>query len=172
MGPVSAEIDIDVPRERVFEELTDLARRPGFTDRFLTGFHLTRLDSTGVGAGARFRVAVPLRSIWMDTVITELVPPHRIVEHGRGGRSNRIPTRTVWDLQEEPGGLTRVRVSHWTEPSNPVDRALEVLSGNSFWVERGWRDSLRTLRERLEADAGPAAAVSVAGGSRYATGIP
>ena len=56
MGPVSAEIEIDVPRERVFAALADLAARPSFTDHFLSGFHLTRIDSAGVGAGARFRV--------------------------------------------------------------------------------------------------------------------
>ena len=51
MGPVSAEIEIDVPRERVFAALADLAARPSFTDHFLTGFHLTRIDPAGVGAG-------------------------------------------------------------------------------------------------------------------------
>ncbi len=56
MGPVSAEIEIDVPRERVFAAIADLARRPSFTDHFLDGFHLTRIESSGVGAGARFRL--------------------------------------------------------------------------------------------------------------------
>ncbi|HET7574281.1 MAG TPA: SRPBCC family protein, partial [Solirubrobacterales bacterium] len=67
MGPISAEVEIDVPRERVFALLADLAARPSFTDHFLTGFHLTRLDSAGVGAGARFRAEGRLRSVWMDT---------------------------------------------------------------------------------------------------------
>jgi hypothetical protein len=172
MGPVSAEIELDVARERAFEELADLSRRAAFTNHFLTGFHLTRIDPVGVGAGARFRAASPLRSVWMDTFIAAMDPPHRIVEHGRGGRANRIPARTVWDLRGGPGGLTRVRVSHWTEPSNPVDRVLEVLSGTAFWAERGWREALRRLRDRFGADAGPATRLEVAGGSRYATGIP
>jgi uncharacterized protein YndB with AHSA1/START domain len=172
MGPVSAEIEIDVPRERAFELLADLAERPSFTDHFLTDFHLTRIESAGVGAGARFRVRSPLRSVWMDTAIAELEAPHRIVEHGRGGRANRIPTSTVWDLREGPGALTKVRVSHWTEPSNPVDRALELLAANSFWEERGWREALRRLRDLLEAGGPSAARVALAGGNRYATGIP
>ena len=57
MGPVSAEIEIDVPRERAFEAIADLAAAL-FTDHFLSDFHLTRIESTGVGAGARFRVRV------------------------------------------------------------------------------------------------------------------
>jgi uncharacterized protein YndB with AHSA1/START domain len=172
MGPVGAEIEIDAPRERVFETISDLARRPSFTDHFLSGFHLTRIESSGVGAGARFRVASPLRSVWMDTAIAELKRPHGIVERGRGGRGNRIPSTTVWELTEGTGSLTRVRVSRWTEPSNPLDRALELAAGNSIWEQRGWREALRRLRDQLErGDAAPAPIV-VAGGNRHATGIP
>jgi len=171
MGPIRAEIEIDVPRERVFETIGDLAARPSFTDHFLSNFHLTRIDSSGVGAGARFRVEAPLRSVWMDTTIVELDEPHRIVERGQGGRVNRIPTNTVWELEEAPGSLTSVRVSHWTEPG-PVDRRLEVLSAASVWQERGWREALRRLRDALESDAPGGERIAVAGGNRYATGIP
>jgi hypothetical protein len=148
MGPISAETEIDVPRERVFATLADLARRPSFTDHFLSGFHLTRIESAGVGAGARFRVEAPLRKVWMDTTIAELDEPFQIVERGRGGRANRIPTRTVWELTGGPGSLTRVRFSHWTEPG-PVDRGLELLSAGSVWRPRRRRRRLR-LREPRE----------------------
>jgi uncharacterized protein YndB with AHSA1/START domain len=172
MGPVTAEIDIDVPREEAFAAISDLARRPSFTDHFLTDFHLTRIESTGVGAGARFRVRSRLRSVWMDTTVAELEPPHKLVERGRGGRVNRIPATTVWEILEAPGGLATVRVSQWTEPSNPIDRALEILSGNARSYERGWREALRRLRDQLESGAGAPPALVLAGGNRYATGIP
>lgn len=172
MGPFGAEIEIDAPRERVFATIADLARRPSFTDHFLGGFHLTRIESSGIGAGARFRVASPLRSVWMDTAIEELEPPHRIVERGRGGRANRIPATTVWELTEGTGSLTRVRVSHWTEPANPLDRALEAVAGNSVSAQRGWREALRRLRDQLESDQAAPAPVAVAGGNPHATGIP
>lgn len=172
MGPFGAEIEIDAPRERVFATIADLARRPSFTDHFLGGFHLTRIESSGIGAGARFRVASPPRSVWMDTAIVELQPPYKIVERGRGGRANRIPSTTVWELTEGSGSLTRVRVSHWTEPSNPLDRALEVLAGNSLSGQRGWREALRRLRDQLESAEAAPAPVAVAGGNPHATGIP
>lgn len=172
MGPVSAEIEIDAPRERVFEALSDLAGRPSFTDHFLAEFHLTRLESRGVGAGARFRVELPLRSFWMDTVIAELAGPHKIVERGRGGRGNRIPTMLVWELTGAAGSLTSVRVSHWTEPSNPFDRAVEMLAGNSVFVQRGWDEALRRLRDQLEGERPTATPLTVAGGNAHATGIP
>lgn len=171
MGPISAEIEIDVPREEAFAKLADLAERPSFTDHFLTDFHLTRIDSEGVGAGARFRVKAPLRKVWMDTTILALEEPFRIVEEGRGGRANRIPNHTVWELTDAAGGLTAVRVSHWTEPGH-LDRALELLSAGSVFQARGWREAMRRLRDGLESDEPASERIAVAGGNRYATGIP
>jgi uncharacterized protein YndB with AHSA1/START domain len=172
MGPVGAEIEIDAPREQVFATIADLARRPAFTDHFLTDFHLTRIASSGVGAGARFRVASPLRSVWMDTAIAELEAPHRMVEKGRGGRANRIPSTIAWELTEGAGHLTKVRVAHWTGPSNSLDRALELATANSVWERRGWREALRRLRDQLESAEAAPAPVAVAGGNAHATGIP
>lgn len=171
MGPVSAEIEIDAPREQVFANLLDLSARPSFTDHFLTDFHLTRIDPVGVGAGGRFRVKGPLRSVWMDTTIVSVEPPFRLVEQGEAGRGNRIPNHIAWELTEAPGSLTCVRVSHWTEPA-AVDRALEVLSGGSISLERGWRRALRRLRDNIESDQPATERIAVAGGNRYATGIP
>lgn len=171
MGPVSAEIEIDAPRERVFATLLDLAARPSFTDHFLTDFHLTRIDPVGVGAGARFCVKGPLRKIWMDTTILSTEEPFRIVEEGEAGRVNRIRNHTVWELKDGPGPLTTVRVTQWTEPA-VLDRSLEILSAGSVWLGRGWREALRRLRDRLESDQPAAERVAVAGGNRYATGIP
>jgi uncharacterized protein YndB with AHSA1/START domain len=171
MGPLRAETEIDVPREQVFETLADLARRPEFTDHFLSGFHLTRIEATGIGAGARFRVEAPLRSIWMDTTIVELDAPFRIVERGQGGRVNRIPTHTVWELTEGPGSLTSVKLSFWTEPGH-LDRGLELLSAGSVWQERSWREALKRLRDGLESGVWEGSRIAVAGGNRYATGIP
>jgi uncharacterized protein YndB with AHSA1/START domain len=171
MGPVSAEIEIDAPREQLFAVLADLSLRPSFTDHFLAGFHLTRIEPVGVGAGARFRVDVPLRKVWMDTAIVESDDACRIVEQGEGGRNNRIRTHTVWELKTGTGSLTAIRVAHWTEPTL-VDRPLELLSGGSIWVGRGWKRALQRLRDNLESEQPAVERIGVAGGNRHATGIP
>jgi uncharacterized protein YndB with AHSA1/START domain len=172
MGPVSASVEIDVPRQRVFEEICDLSRRPSFTDHFISDFHLTRIEPSGRGAGARFRFTVPIRGIWMDTTITEAEAPLRIVEHGKGGRVNRIPSTTVWELLEGPGSLMTVKVAFWTEPSHPVDKILDLVGGASMWHERAWREALNRLRDRLESGAASQDRVAVAGGNAHVTGIP
>jgi uncharacterized protein YndB with AHSA1/START domain len=172
MGPIRAETEIDVPREQVFATIGDMAARPSFTDHFLSDFHLTRLEPRGIGAGARFRIQAPLRKVWMDTAIVEQEEPFRIVEQGHGGRVNRIRSNTVWEMTQDSGLLTKVTVSHWTEPTNRLDRALELASAGSVWQERSWREALRRLRDMLESDQPRAARIAVAGGNRYATGIP
>jgi hypothetical protein len=172
MGPISAEIEVDAPREAAFALISDLGRRPTFTDHFLTGFHLTRIDSRGLGAGARFRVGAPLRSPWEDTTLVELDEPFKIVEQGAGGRSNRIPTHTVWEIEPGRAGMTLLRVTHWTAPTHPIDKLVESLSWGAHFQRKGWKQALRRLRDILEADGPAGERIAVAGGNRYATGIP
>jgi hypothetical protein len=168
MGPVNAELAIDVSREDAFDFIGDLSNRPAFTDHFITDFHLLRIESTGVGAGARFRFTAPPQAIWMDTTIIELERPQRISERGRGGRWNRIPSATEWELIAGPGSLTTVRVTYWTEPSHPLDRLKEVLGGASIWYGRDWAAALRRLRDLLESEEGPGRRP---GAAAYATPI-
>ena len=172
MGPISAEVEVDAPREAAFELISDLARRPNYTDHFLTGFRLTRIESRGVGAGARFRVEAPLRSPWEDTTIAELHEPNRIEERGLGGRMNRIPNRTVWEIEPGRAGMTRVRVTHWTTPKEPVDKLVEALSFGAHFQQKGWKKALNRLRDILEEGGPGGERIAVAGGNRYLTGIP
>lgn len=170
MGPVNAEVAIDVPREVAFDFVADLANRPAFTDHFVSDFHLLRVESTGVGAGARFRFFAPPRAIWMDTTIVELERTQRVSERGSGGRWNRIPSATEWELIAGPGPLTTVRVTYWTDPGNSLDRLKEVIGGASIWYRRDWATALRRLRDLLESkgrDGRPA----MAGGSGYSTPV-
>ena len=162
MGPISVSAPIDAPREDVFEFLCDLANRPSFTDHFLAEFRLERIESAGVGAAARMRVAE--RGIWMETVIEELSPPHRILERGRGGRWDRIPTTTAWELVEGPTPTgCEVTVRFVTEPSHPLDRARELLGVERFY-RRQWARALSRLRKILESGGRPAR-LEVAGGA-------
>lgn len=151
MGPVSAEIAIDAPRERVFAILADLSNRPAFCDHFQRSFRLQRIDPAGIGAAARFHVEAPFFHFWMETVIAGLEAPHLIVEDGSGGRIDRMPVGTAWELTEAPGGMTAVRVSFWTEPARALDRFKDALMP-AGWHRRQWRRALGRLRDLAEAD--------------------
>lgn len=172
MGPVRAEIEIDAPRERVFEVISDLALRPTFTDHFISDLRLSRIESTGVGAAARFRLFVPPQALWMETQITHVEAPHRLSERGRGGRGNRLASATEWELTEGTGPLMSLRVVFWTDPNHPLDRAKEAFGISSVWYRRDWQQALRRLRDMIESGAPDGARIGVAGGNRQTTGIP
>lgn len=162
MGPISVKKPIDAPRERVFEFLCDLANRPAITDHFAREFRLQRLESSGVGAAARFRVTGP--ALWMETVIEEVSPPHRILERGRGGRLDRIPIATSWEVVESGARGCEVTVTFQTEPSQALDRLRERLGAERFY-RRQWSLALSRLKELMESGRPPSRVV-VAGADR------
>lgn len=152
MGPVSAEITIDAPRERVFGVLSDLSKRPAFCDHFQHAFRLQRIDPVGTGAGARFHLEAPFFHFWMESVLVTIESPHLILERGKGGRVDRMATGTSWELTEAGGGMTAVRVSFWTEPTRHLDKLKDRLMP-ARWHRRQWQRALTRLRDLLEGDA-------------------
>lgn len=150
MDPVNVSIVVARPREDVFAYLLDIANHAEFTDHFLADWHLTRTDTVGRGAGARFRVKAPLqRFSWMGVSFVEVDVPRRIVEAGRGGKFNRVRTLTIYTLEPAAGGSTRVELSVETEPASVSDRLLEALGGRR-WIRRQNQRALRRLRAILE----------------------
>ena len=150
MEPFTVTTTVARPREEVFDYLADIANHAEFTDHFLKDFHLTRVQSYGRGAGARYRVDMPLnRFPWADTTIVELDPPYRLVEQGRAGKYNRIKVNTEYRLLEGAGDTTRVELTSETEPALVTDRLLEKL-GARGWLRRQNRRALRRLQALLE----------------------
>jgi hypothetical protein len=161
VGPISLTVSIDAPRERVFDFICDLGTRPGWIDHFASEYRLVRVESRGQGAGARFRVDAPAGVRYMETVIAEADRPFRIVEHGRGGRLDKIAIRTVWELEEGP--TTTVRLTFWTIPPSAFDRVREM--GRTRWWKRRWSKALRRMQAIIESgDAVPR--TEVAGADR------
>jgi uncharacterized protein YndB with AHSA1/START domain len=155
---------ITAPRERVFDYLADIANRSEFSDHYLVDWHLTRIDSVGRGAGARFRVKVPCnRFSWADITLVEVQRPHRIVEVGRMGKNNRIRTLGVYELVPGATDTTRVRFTLQTQPHTLSDRLTEAL-GARGWTRRKSNRAMRRLRAIIERGEGRGPRVTVAGG--------
>ena len=162
MDPITVSTTIAKPREQVFEYLADIANHPEFTDHYLTDWRLTRENSYGSGAGARFRVKAPLsRFSWADMTFFELQPPFRIVERGRGGKFNRIRMLGTYTLLDGPGGTTKVEYTLETQPVMLSDRLQEALGGRA-WSRRQAAKAMRRLRSILEEDRGRGRRASVA----------
>lgn len=162
MDPVQASIVVDSARERVFDYLQDIANHSQFTDHYLVDWRLTRTRSVGVGAGARFRVKAPgNRFGWAGVSIAEVQRPHRIVEVGRGGKSNRIRTLGVYELAPGAGGTTRITFTFQTEPEKLSDKLMEALGGR-IWIKRQNAKAMRRLRAIVEGQKAGGARVTVA----------
>ena len=149
MDPVSSTTVIDRPPEEVFAYLVDVANHAEFTDHYLEEFRLTREDSIGLGAGARFRVDAPLnRFSWADITIVEAEPGRRIVMRGRTGKYNRIRLVSVWEL-ERSGSSTQATLTTETEqPRLPSDRIMEAIARR--WFRRKQRKAVKRLQAILE----------------------
>ena len=161
MEPITVSTNISLPREQVFEYLSDLANHAEFTDHYMVDWRLTREDSVGTGAGARFRIKAPLnRFSWADMTFVEVQAPFRIVERGRGGKFNRIKMLGVYELHQAAGG-TKVEYTFESEPVLPSDKLLEVIGGRG-WTKRKANRALRRLRSILEDDRGRGTRVSIA----------
>lgn len=164
MDPVTVSTIISAPREQVFDYLQDIANHSEFTDHFIVDWRLTRIDSIGRGAGARFRVKAPgNRFSWADATFVEVDRPHRIVEAGRTGKNNRIRTLGVYDLAPAASGTTRVRFTLQTMPATLSDRLVESL-GARGWLKRKNGRAMRRLRAIIERGEDRGSRVTVAAG--------
>ena len=149
MDPYTVTTTIARPREEVFEYLADVANHAEFSDHYMVDWHLLRENSYGTGAGARFRVKAPFsRFGWADFTLTEVTPPYRIVEKGRGGKFNRIRMLGTYTLSPGASGTTVVEYTYETLPPLLSDRLLEALDGG--WTRRKLARSMRRLRTILE----------------------
>jgi uncharacterized protein YndB with AHSA1/START domain len=173
MEPVTLTTTIARPREEVFEYLADVANHSEFTDHCLTDWHLTREDSYGAGAGARFRVKSRFdRFSYGDMTLAEVRPPERIVATGRAGRFNRMRTRTEWRLEEAGTAKTALTFVTQSTPATSSDRLMEKLLRVPATTKRCHRRALERLRSILEAGEQRGARTTLSGGARKpATGF-
>ena len=152
MDPVTANVLIDRPREEVFDYLADIANHQEFSDHYLKEWRLTRVDSVGRGAGARFKIDAPLdRFGWGDMTFIDVQRPHRIVAAGRAGKFNRNKTWTTWTLSPS-GNATQVEVTTEAEVNMATDKFLNTVLRRRGWLKRGLRKGLRRMQSILEED--------------------
>ena len=166
MGPVSATATIDAPRERVFDLLVRPRRPPAFTDHFLDEF---RLAAARLGRGRR-RGAVSASAsperVDGDGDRRASSRPHLIRERGRGGRSNRIPVFTVWELAEGAGPRRCEVHGHLLDRARrPVDRLARGARGRGA-LRRDWSRALERLQASWPRRSAELERVGVAGGDR------
>ncbi|MBI2690781.1 MAG: SRPBCC family protein [Solirubrobacterales bacterium] len=148
MRSAQAQITIDRSPEEIYEYLLDIASRPEFAPELFREFHLARVESKGIGAGARYRLHRKLRDRYAGTTITEGIPGQRLLEEGSTGRGGRVGMAAEFLLEEQPGGATKVTWILELYPMNPVDRMREI--GQRRQINRRMKRGIRRLRGILE----------------------
>lgn len=126
-------IDIMVPRQKVWDEITKLGR----VQRALMN---TVLESALV-PGAKLRYYSPDRKrVFVVGKVVEITPPAKFSHTYMFTTRPETPSLVTWELKEIPGGC-RVTLTHsgWTD---------QVKTHKS--VVAGWRQILDVLKTELE----------------------
>jgi uncharacterized protein YndB with AHSA1/START domain len=124
------------------EQIWDAITKPEFTTKYFYG---GRVETTGeAGAPIRFR-APDSDSLWVDDDIIEAEPPRRLVHTWRALYDPELatepPSRVTWEIEPQPGGVTRLTVLH--------DR-LEESPRTATHVAGGWMFIISGLKTLLE----------------------
>jgi hypothetical protein len=101
-----------------------------------------------------------------DITLAELTPPARILATGRGGRFNRIHSRSTWTLEDAGQGRTKVTFETQSTPVLKSDELMEKLLRLRTSTTRCHERALERLRSILESGEGRGEHITVAGGAR------
>lgn len=128
------------------EKVWDAITRPEFTARYFFG---SRVQTTGeVGTPIR-HLAATTDELWGDDAILESDPPRRLVHTWRSlyniDLAAEPESRVTWEIEGQPGGISRVAVVHDRLARSPKTAAS--VSGGWMFVLSG----LKTLLETGEA---------------------
>lgn len=148
MREVTVHTVISAPREQIFDFVSDLSRRPAFSDHYMREYRLARVNPRGVGAAARFRLKLPFAKEWAELEVKVCDRPKRIVEEGRIGRLGRSRLVAVYDFIPEAAGTTRVELTTYSEPGNAIEKLKQT--GAHGRMKRRTRKALRRLRDIFE----------------------
>ena len=126
------------------EQVWDAITKPEFTSRYFFG---SRVDTSGE-AGTPFRHVAPDGvSLWGDDMVLEADRPRRLVHSWRSLYREDLaaepPSRVTWEIEPQPGGMTKLTVIHDELEQSPKTAAsvsggwMLVLSGLKTLLETG-----------------------------------
>jgi uncharacterized protein YndB with AHSA1/START domain len=104
--PVTVSVDVDQPRERVFEFLDLMANHEPFNDHLMRDWELSGPER-GVGSRARVHVKALGVPDVIDIEVIDAEPPRTIVERNVASRAGRVGQGT-YTLDPLPTGGTRI----------------------------------------------------------------
>ena len=126
------------------EQVWDAITRPEFTSRYFFG---SRVETSGETGTPIRHLAPDGVTMWGDDMILEADRPRRLVHSWRALYREELaaepPSRVTWELEPQPGGMTKLTVIHDQLEASPKTAAsvsggwMLVLSGLKTLLETG-----------------------------------
>jgi len=134
------QVFIRASAQQVWEAIT----KPEFTASYFFG---SKVETTGeAGTPIRHRGAHGDSGLWADDMIVESDPPRRLVHTWRALYDEELaaepPSRVTWEIEEAPGGVTKLTVIHDQLENSP--KTAEGVSGGWMFVISGLKTLLET----------------------------
>jgi uncharacterized protein YndB with AHSA1/START domain/DNA-binding transcriptional ArsR family regulator len=124
------------------EQIWDAITRPEFTAKYFYG---SRVATSGTRGTPIRHYAPDGTTLWGDDTIVESDPPGRLVHTWRSlydpALAAEPPSRVTWDIEPQPGGVTKLSVVH---------DELEHSPQTATHVGGGWMFILSGLKTVLE----------------------
>lgn len=133
------QVYIKATPEKVWEAIT----KPEFTARYFFG---SRVQTTGEANSPIRHLAARTDELWGDDSILESEPPRRLVHTWRSLYDPELAaepfSRVTWEIEPQPGGVTRLTVIHDQLEDSPHTAAS--VSGGWMFVLSGLKTLLET----------------------------
>ena len=146
MKPVTVSVNIDRPREEVFDFIDRLANHESYMDHMFVDWSFSG-PAFGVGSKARARVSAPASREIAEFEVVESERPLRTVEEGVSAHGKRH-TRGTYTLAERPDGGTEVKFEMAWVQAPRSERVLPPLT--RAFLRRALGKGMRRLAKELE----------------------
>jgi uncharacterized membrane protein len=144
--PVTVSVEVDRPRQEVFDYVDVLANHERWTDHMFKDWRFEG-PPRGVGAIGRARVNAPGSREQARFEVVESTAPERIVEKGESAHGKR-ETRGTYNFAELPGGGTRIEFELAWEETPRSERIVPAIS--RAFMSRANGKALKRLAALLE----------------------
>jgi uncharacterized protein YndB with AHSA1/START domain len=125
------------------EQVWDALTTPELTGKFFYG---SLVRTSGVRGTAIQHYAPDGHTLWADDAILESEPPRRLVHTWRALYDAELmaepPSRVTWEIDPQPGGVTRVTVVHDDLDNSP--KTASHVSGGWMYILSGLKTLLET----------------------------
>jgi ribosome-associated toxin RatA of RatAB toxin-antitoxin module len=156
---LTREIIIRAPLIKTFAVASNLPRWPEFLPHYRYNRFVSQTPSGGIVKMSCVRSGIAIR--WLSEYRIDTKNRQLHFHHFKSTLNATRGMRVVWDFEELPGGLVRIRISHHLDPKWPIiGPAVASWVAGRFFIHDIAGKTLAGLKRKVEAQE-PLPAVSL-----------